>query len=326
MKLIDKLRRPYAKIQMPWWVKKSKEQMWADHAGFVGRFIAECPEPIPVILIDNVAEYFYSGTDQEYWDLQKDFPNVAPPYPIFWIENKLQRKIVSKVKGESDLSQLLTPDSKLGVLFNCMPVSLARPAIESHADHMEIPETAHWVFIIEQFVDWGRGDPPEGPVGTITLWVNKQGLIVQPPCMRNFGTEDDKVLTEVLHNYMTWIQPAFLAICFMHCKNVRVVDEEVPTKLAKRTEERHGYKPSPHKRLIIEPLKQILKKEGGSDKNGIAKAMHICRGHFAEYGETYGKGKLFGKYEGKFWIPSTVRGTKSGGKKEDLEREIEIKL
>jgi isochorismate hydrolase len=30
----------------------------------------------PVLAIDSVAEYFYSGIDQEYWKLRDLFPNL----------------------------------------------------------------------------------------------------------------------------------------------------------------------------------------------------------------------------------------------------------
>jgi len=37
--------------------------------------------------------------------------------------------------------------------------------------------------------------------------------------------------------------------------------------------------------------------------------LSSVRGHFAEYGEKYGKGLLFGKYSGRFWIPQHIRGS-----------------
>jgi len=36
------------------------------------------------------------------------------------------------------------------------------------------------------------------------------------------------------------------------------------------------------------------------------------RGHFSHYGERYGRGLLFGKLEGKFWVPGHVRGNTEG--------------
>ena len=74
-----------------------------------------------------------------------------------------------------------------------------------------------------------------------------------------------------------------------------------------------------YKTLVIEPLKAILRNEGRAHEHGLQKAMHICRGHFADY--TQGRG-LFGKYHGKYWMPSTVRGTKG----KSAPREIEVKV
>ena len=33
------------------------------------------------VLVDNVSEYYYLTSTQEYWDLEADFPNIAPPGP-----------------------------------------------------------------------------------------------------------------------------------------------------------------------------------------------------------------------------------------------------
>lgn len=40
--------------------------------------------------------------------------------------------------------------------------------------------------------------------------------------------------------------------------------------------------------------------------------LHSVRGHFAEYG-TNGRGKLFGKLSGRFWIPAHARGSSEHG-------------
>jgi hypothetical protein len=36
---------------------------------------------------------------------------------------------------------------------------------------------------------------------------------------------------------------------------------------------------------VIEPLRQILRTQGRAHEHGIAKAMHICRGHLRDYRE-----------------------------------------
>jgi hypothetical protein len=135
--------------------------------------------------------------------------------------------------------------------------------------------------------------------------------------MQSWAAESE---ADAMRHFMTWLHPAFLAISFLHCKNVRIDDNAVPAKLAKRYRERNGIAPANYKTLVIEPLKQILRTEGKSGEHGLAKAMHICRGHFKDYRE--GRG-LFGKYKQIVWQPSVVRGTKG---EKAAPREIEVKL
>ena len=40
---------------------------------------------------------------------------------------------------------------------------------------------------------------------------------------------------------------------------------------------------------------------------------HVCRGHFAEYGPQFGKGLLFGKHAGRFFVPPHLKGKKEYG-------------
>lgn len=54
------------------------------------------------IVADNIAEYLYAGTDKEHWDLRQDFPNVAPPFPLFWIEHRRPSLINSDEHGRID--------------------------------------------------------------------------------------------------------------------------------------------------------------------------------------------------------------------------------
>ena len=52
-----------------------------------------------VFVIDNVAEYCLADTDKE-WDLDHDFPCVAPPFRKFWMEYRFPRHVVCH-DGES---------------------------------------------------------------------------------------------------------------------------------------------------------------------------------------------------------------------------------
>jgi hypothetical protein len=156
----------------------------------------------------------------------------------------------------------------------------------------------------------------DGPHGTIIVALDGEGRALEVPCMQSWAGEE---LEGLMKDIMAWINPLYLAVSFLHCRNVRIEEHPVDQKLVKRTRERYGITPASYKTLVIEPLKQILKGEGRSGEVGLAKAMHICRGHFRDYRE--GRG-LFGKYHQLVWTPATVRGTKGKAG----PREVEIKV
>ena len=57
-------------------------------------------------------------------------------------------------------------------------------------------------------------------------------------------------------------------------------------------------------------MKATLQSEGGASKNGLKKALHICRGHFATYTQD---APLFGNFVGTVWKPQHVRGNAQHG-------------
>jgi hypothetical protein len=266
---------------------------------------------LPVLLIDNVADYFYHGSDQEYWDLRNDFPNLAPPFPAFWCEHHMVSHINSKEMGRSEVAALVGSRGKVGTLIHAINAA--------DVNDEGFPEGTRWILWGELFIDYGisKHDRPTGPHGSVFFAIDAEGRILDVPWMQGFALPEHN---EIMKALMTWFHPTFLAVSFLHCKNVTVVDNTVPKPLAKKWKEKTGQWPARYKTLIIEPLKQILRREGKSDQVGVAKAMHICRGHFRDYRE--GRG-LFGKYKQLVWTPMTVRGTKG---KSAPPREIEVKL
>lgn len=62
--------------------------------------------------------------------------------------------------------------------------------------------------------------------------------------------------------------------------------------------------------LNIDPMKEILRTEGRSQTTGLKNALHICRGHFADYRD--GRG-LFRKHKGVFWVSQHTRGSVTEG-------------
>jgi len=306
-RLIDDIRNA-GRLGMPWYVADDQIANWKQHTN---RVLGILQDPtIPVICIDNVAEYLYAGTDQEEWNLDRDFPNLAPPFPIFWCEHRMVRTIRS-TKGDTDVTKLLPQGGRVGHLF----IAAERDQWKGEG----IPDEAKWVFWCEIFADYHKPEvTADGSHGSIFMCIDAEGRLIERPWMQSYS---DPVHNEMIKNVMAWLNPSLLAISFMHCKNVTMVDNPVPPKLARRYRERHeGARLTPHKTLIIEPLKQILRHQGRSHEVGLAKAMHICRGHFRDYRQGAG---LFGKYNQLVWTPSVIRGTKG---KAAPAREIEVKL
>lgn len=305
-RLIDDLRST-GKVEMPWFVQPQMQASWTDHANKILGMLRE--GSLPVLLIDNVSDYFYTHSDQEVWDYRKDFPNLAPPFDACWFEHRMPSKIHSKTKGDTDCTRWVQ-----GGRTGCLMVAVDPKDTKGEG----IPANVKWILWFEVFIDYNlHGRFPQGPHGSIFYAIDAGGALVETPWMQTYCHPSQN---EVIKNFMTWLFPALLTICFLHCKNVAVIENRTPKPLAKKYHDRTGLWPIAYKTLVIEPLKQILRKEGRSGEVGLAKSMHICRGHFADY--TEGKG-LFGRYHGKFWIPQTVRGSR--GEKPPA-REIEVKV
>jgi hypothetical protein len=307
-RLIDTIRTGRA-FQLPVWVAPEHKAAWAKQ---VQNLMPLLEDPnLPVVLIDNVADYYYTS-DQEYWDLKVDFPNLAPPWPAFWAEHKLATRIHSKEKGDTDITHLIGSNGRLGTLVHALDPAQC-------TGEGELPAGTKWVLWCELFVDYGMSkfDRPTGPHGSVFFCVDADGHMLDRPWMQGFASNEDVGTMRAL---MTWFHPTLLAVSFLHCKNVVVEENATPKPLAKKYHAKTGRWPARYKTLVIEPLKQILRHQGGSDKVGIQRALHICRGHFRDYRE--GRG-LFGKYHQLVWTPSVVRGTKG---KRAPAREVEVRL
>ncbi len=111
---------------------------------------------------------------------------------------------------------------------------------------------------------------------------------------------------------MDMLSPLSLALTFMHCKGVTLVENVPPPPLQKKHLKKHrAARPLvTYKTIQIQPATHVLKEEGRIDQHGMAKALHICRGHFKYFTE---ERPLFGKMTGTFWFPSHIRGSANAG-------------
>jgi hypothetical protein len=258
--------------------------------------LLEALDKSEIFFIDNVAKYFWES-EQLIWDIKSDFPNLAPPFPYFFMEFTSP----SRFRDEQGLHIFDDELYKIGVLFS---------AFENPKE-----EEWKWEYCITLF-DEGEFDskffPRLLPFKTL-LRLDRCGNPIKhkesdPDPLIHLVDESLKDTPELVYAFCTnLLYPALLAICFLHCKNVKILPRGAGTYKGKRN--RHG----PHIKyhvLNIEPMKETLRTEGKSEETGLKLALHICRGHFKDFRE--GKG-LFGRYKDIYWWDSQVRGNMKEG-------------
>lgn len=157
---------------------------------------------------------------------------------------------------------------------------------------------------ITVFRDSG-GIPALMPTGAIINWDNR-GTLTSVDMTTAMRSDVDPFIALDVNSF----RRALLALAFCHCKNV--VRRDVTDSLAPPAKwlRRQKVPEIRYHVLDINPMKEVLRTEGGIESNGLKKALHICRGHFVTYTE---ERPLFGKVTGTFWKPSHVRGNAERG-------------
>jgi hypothetical protein len=235
---------------------------------------------------DNVAEYFYAVNSKEFWDSRYDFPCLAPPFLRMFIEWNRPSCIYSNEKGRSSSAHLA---SKTGVLLSYVPT-----AFGWHLDGSLFVRNADKGLAVGVFL-------------TYSMDIDRNGHAIND--LKHNGSPGAWVSSkEVIDAQSANWFPALLAVTFCNCKNVAKV-QNVPSKELVNARDKKDRPAFTYTTLRIDPMKEVLRKEGESEVTGLKKALHICRGHFAQY-EAKG---LFGKHKGTFWVPQHVKGHQKHG-------------
>jgi hypothetical protein len=98
----------------------------------------------------------------------------------------------------------------------------------------------------------------------------------------------------------------------MSCSNVSLAPRPFNPEQVRRAAKRFGDVPGGYRYhvLVVRPPGARSSTPG---QEIDAMPRHVCRGHFAEYGPQFGKGLLFGRYAGRFFIPPHLRGDEKNG-------------
>jgi hypothetical protein len=322
-------------------------------------------EAAQIVRIQNVAAWYWSH-DQDFWELHRHFPNVAPPWPIAWYEYHMPR-VVQTTHGPQRATPLgvgalvqaieepadswdpdhwllsacktmlaMTMVERLGdvgaaldaisdILADDARTLAACPApwrTDMRAALGKLPaywrqQQVRWVLQLATYIeDPGLRVPlpyyvdflPVCADGTIP-WAPRTDDPTAAPALLRLLICATPTSLDLFHRPAPYFHPVLLANCFAHCKNVTVLDDAPPAKLAKRNAEK-GRPPLTWKTLEIDPLVTAIRRgpQGEPGQRATA-AMHIVRGHFSTYDEK----PLFGKWRGTWFVPSHLRGSLERG-------------
>lgn len=243
------------------------------------------------IEISNIDEYFIRNCIDESsrWNFDRidsSIINIAPPFPNIWFEwcgFRTKRK-----------NSVLLISSKTENGWKCEAIEIAR--LSDVAPQL----FANYYTSNDLIV-----------TGALRYEVDCNGLKVDGS---TYEINDLLVGNDYGATFVMGLQHSRaligIAITFMHCKNVQLIENKPPEKLQKARIRRKKIPLVTHYTLEISPAKKILSEKGNIEKTGIKQALHICRGHFKDYRDGSG---LFGKYKGLYWWESQVRGSKDEG-------------
>ena len=131
------------------------------------------------------------------------------------------------------------------------------------------------------------------------------------------GHVDTRILEQLsqeeIHTHILSMVDNLLDVLrLLGCKNVSLNPHHNEPTGASRQMVRNEGKPKAftYHTLMVRPAGASSSSTGVDIGN---MPRHVCRGHFAEYGPEFGKGLLFGKYAGRFYVPPHLKGKEENG-------------
>jgi hypothetical protein len=247
--------------------------------------------------VDNVRDWLLDLhlTGREAFKLMADLPSSVPPYPYTYLEWDDQgvRCSAYMVSGSQ------TDDSgwrKCSIsVFDTSPSPL-----ETH-----FLGTLGVTFTAEGRVVCREGDPS---MPDVTLHIN--------PLLHKALAKNADTMLLVQGQMARTVGIALFTCSLLHCKNVQAVEVDPRasmTRQQRRADERSKHPLVHYKVLEVNPLRTYRLGEDEREGDGALRRLHHVRGHFVEYGPAYGKGLLFGRLEGRFFIEPHVRGDLTTG-------------
>jgi hypothetical protein len=151
------------------------------------------------------------------------------------------------------------------------------------------------------------------PAGEVILSLDDRGQIMGKPAVSVY--EDDSLSqgqqNEISDRCLLVAMAALTAFKFLNCKGIPFAEISLPTQM-NRERRKAGMKPFlRHHTIIIEPFSPTKRTGPHIDSDGVRRAMHRCRGHFATYSDSFMGRKLDEPMT--LWRPAHVRGSAKQG-------------
>jgi hypothetical protein len=283
----------------------------ADAARFTDIFLHRIEQAVPFVA-DNVADWFWHVRQGEL-DVSRDLPCQVPPYETTWIEwtnywdpgcDRFGMLVqVSDYGDDEDGGTAAVTSRIMGMLANKTNVIGERAELTPAGP-------LRWL-LYAMPIARSTGLPPVGPVKVWVAGLSSEGQVAPTISGHycNFSIYPEGTTEEAAKAFSVMMTVGLLTLAFLNCRNV-VAAEHLPTRQERRALQRQGLPAVIFRTVNIEPMKTVLRDEGRIAEVGLRRSLHICRGHFAHYGEDK---PLFGKYSGQFWRPAHVRGNAEVG-------------
>ena len=267
-----------------------------------------------VFKVHNVADYIFESPPTK-WDMEKDFPNLAPPFDNIWME---WSHLSSWGFDNSDFHGV--PERiPMGIFLSSLDLSRMDEKKEpKFAPIKQMFPVARWTtsgfffwkypngrLIYAPGITWGVL-----PDGQFSLIEGKNAIALTNPLSGREGkglTGDDKKFA----SGASWFMPIpLMALSFLHYKSFHVVKGPAHPPELQKSRTRKGKHPLLRwHTLTIDPVKKIVAAANGGNPILTPQSLHKIRGHFKDYGT---KG-LFGKHRGKYWWSDCERGSGESG-------------
>lgn len=267
-----------------------------------------------VIKIHNVADCVFEKGQK--WNIEEDFPNIAPPAPRLWMEWLQDPAWIFEDAAEQGFCRRF----RAGVYFSSIDLEdedYKRLFKDTHVPN-NFPD-ARWVVLAHFFLEdpgaaSGYSAPPGFGFGVSAEGQFRRTSDAAVKLVPNPIFFDERVLNEEdiqeMSGFAPFLSIPFMALSFMHCKNVRI--EKGPPHPSKLQQARMDRGKAPLVRwhtLVIDPAKAILAAANNGQSEPTPRALHICRGHFKDF-RNHG---LFGRYRDIYWWPMHSRGSGERG-------------